>query len=481
MGVQTPGCLTLVSEGFQNDVTGIHRGAMTPTRAKQKAGAIPATLDQPSAPRFWASVTGIGVLTGLAAGFLTKLLEWTQGSLWGGNGREILPAALHTAGLRIVLILLGAGLLTGIAQVILRKLASGNDIDTTAAIWFHAGKVPALRTLGSATLSVIVVGMGVSLGREGAPKQAGTVFANFFSDLTRLSDDQRRLLVACGAGAGMAAAYGVPLGGALFAIEVVRGALALRFILPALLCSCVATATAWTILPNARTYLLPAYPEFHLSLLFAILCGAAAGPFSVFYVRAVRWAEGHKPSGWQRIVRPILGLGLLGFAATRFPQILGNGRDISELLFSGAVPLTLAAILLLLKPAAILLCIGSGVPGGLFTPSLTSGALLGSVLGYGWSLLFPETPVGFCALVGAGAVLSATTQGPVSTIVLLMEMTGQGRSFVLPMLLAATISTMLSRSIEPRSIYDARLTKEQIQMRQRLRDKAQVGPELQPD
>lgn len=448
---------------------------------EKNAGAIPATLDQPSAPRFWLSVVGIGILTGLAAGLLTKLLENVQRVLWGGNGREILTAAQHTPASRIVLILLAAGVVTGIAQVVLRKLSSGNDIDTTAAIWFQAGRLPALRTLGSATLSVIVVGMGVSLGREGAPKQAGSVFANFFSDLTRLSDDQRRLLVACGAGAGMAAAYGVPLGGALFAIEVVRGALALRYLLPALLCSVVATGIAWTILPNAPTYQIPGYPDSRIALVFAIACGLAAGPFSVLYVRLVRWAERHKPSGWHRILRPVIGLALLGIMATRFPQLLGNGRDISQLLFTGAVPLALAVFLLVLKPAAILLCIGSGVPGGLFTPSLTSGALLGSVLGYLWSFIFPQIPIGLCGFLGAGAVLSATTQGPVSTVILLIEMTGQGRSFVLPLLLAVTIATMISRSIEPRSIYDARLTNEQIQIRQRLRDKVQVGPEQLTD
>ena len=448
--------------------------------AKDKsADAIPATLGQPSAPRFWASVAGIGILTGLAAGLLTKLLESVQRSLWGGTGGDILDAAQHTAALRIFLILFAAGVVTGMAQVVLRKLSSGNDIDTTAAIWFHAGRLPALRTLGSATLSVVLVGMGVSLGREGAPKQAGSVFANFFSDLMRLSDDQRRLLVACGAGAGMAAAYGVPLGGALFAIEVVRGALALRFILPALLCSAVATGVAWTLLPNAPTYLIPAYSEFRMSLLFAVVCGLAAGPFAVLYVRLVRWAERNKPSGWHRIVRPLFGLALLGILATRLPQLLGNGRDVSQLLFAGAVPFALAALLLVLKPAAILLCIGSGVPGGLFTPSLTSGALLGSVLGCLWSFAFPDVPVGLCAFLGAGAVLSATTQGPVSTVVLIMELTGQGRSFVLPLLVAVTVATMISRSIEPRSIYDARLTNEQIQVRQSLRDKVQVGPELQ--
>ncbi len=93
-------------------------------------------------------------------------------------------------------------------------------------------------------LSVIIVGMGVSLGREGAPKQAGAVLANVLADRRGLSDEQRRLLVACGAGAGMAAAYGVPLGGALFALEVMRGMLALRLVLPAVLASLIATAVS---------------------------------------------------------------------------------------------------------------------------------------------------------------------------------------------------------------------------------------------
>jgi chloride channel protein, CIC family len=92
--------------------------------------------------------------------------------------------------------------LTGVGQILLKQLSSGNGIDTTAAIWFHAGRMPPLRTLGSAVLSIFVVGMGASLGREGAPKQAGAVFANFFSDRGSLSDEQRRLLVACAPGLG---------------------------------------------------------------------------------------------------------------------------------------------------------------------------------------------------------------------------------------------------------------------------------------
>jgi H+/Cl- antiporter ClcA len=205
------------------------------------ANKIPATLTQPGAAGFWCAILLTGVGTGAGAAALTKLLEFVQKLVWSGSGRNILEAAAQTNAIKHVWILLGAGLLTGLGQLLLVQLTSGNGIDITAAIWFQAGRLPRLRTLGSAVLSVIVVGMGASLGREGAPKQVGAVLANSLSDRVRLSDEQRRLLVACGAGAGMAAAYGVPLGGALFALEVLRGMLALRLVLPALMTSVVVT------------------------------------------------------------------------------------------------------------------------------------------------------------------------------------------------------------------------------------------------
>jgi CIC family chloride channel protein len=203
-----------------------------PTPAAKNTGNIPTTLASPGALRFWLAVCFIGISTGLAAAALTQLLEIVQRAVWHGSGTNILEAARQATTWRHIVVLLAAGVLTAVGQVLLKQLSSGNGIDTTAAIWFYAGRMPALR---AAVLSIFAVGMGASMGREGAPKQAGAVFANFFADAETLSDEQRRLLVACGAGAGMGAAYGDPLGGALFALEVMRGKLALRFVLPALL------------------------------------------------------------------------------------------------------------------------------------------------------------------------------------------------------------------------------------------------------
>jgi H+/Cl- antiporter ClcA len=351
------------------------------------------------------------------------------------------------------------------------RLTSGNGIDITSAIWFSAGRLPVVRTLGSAGLSVVVVGMGASLGREGAPKQAGAVVADLMSDKERLSDEQRRLLVACGAGAGMAAAYGVPLGGALFALEVLRGMLALRLVLPALLASLVATTISWLVLPNAPTYQIPALSSPAGGLAWALLIGPIAGIVAVGYVRTIAWADRNKPTGWRRVVVPVLALGLLGLISVKFPQLLGNGRDLSQLLFVGGVTSSaLLLLLLILKPAATVMCLGSGAPGGLFTPSLTLGALLGGTLGCAGSWLWPGVPLGLSAVLGAGAVLAATTQGPISAVVLMMELTGLDRSIKAPLQLAVVTATLVSRTIEPRSIYDARLSDEEVRARLAARE-----------
>jgi H+/Cl- antiporter ClcA len=150
--------------------------------------------------------------------------------------------------------------------------------------------------------------------------------------------------------------------------------------------------------------------------------------------------------------------------------VLGNGKDISELAFKGQVAIALLLILLVLKPAATILCVRSGAPGGLFTPSLTVGALLGAVLGYAWSWFWPGIPPGLFALLGAGAVLAATTQGPISTVVLMMELTGRDRSFILPLLAIVGTATLVARNIQSRSIYDASLTDGEVEARLKFRE-----------
>jgi chloride channel protein, CIC family len=431
----------------------------------------PTTLDvvdtfaKQNSLKFWLAVILTGVGAGLSAALLYVVLQTVQHWAWPGSNVSLLAAATASGPWRHVLVLLGAGLLTGIGQIALSGLSSGNGIDINAAIWFSAGRLPTLRTLGSAFLSIILVGMGISLGREGAPKQAGAVFGNLLSDRAQLSDEQRRLLVACGAGAGMSAAYGVPLGGALFALEVLRGVLALRLVLPALAASVTAVLVSWLVIPNVPLYVVPPYQYSSAILVWAILLGPIAGIVSVAYVRAVAWADRNRPTGWRRVAAPLVVMGVLGVVSIPFPQLLGNGRDVSELLFTGTLPPLLLLAVLFLKPLATVMSVRGGAPGGLFTPSLALGALLGGILGQAWSVLWPGTPAGLYPIVGAAAVLAATTQGPISTVVLMIEFTGYGRSFMAPLLIAVSCATLVFRWIEPRSIYDARLSDQQIAAR----------------
>jgi CIC family chloride channel protein len=444
--------------------------------APAPAGAkVPATLRDPGALRFWLAVALTGICAGLGAAALTLLFKAVQELAWGAAEPEaLLEAARQASPLRHVALLLGAGLLTGLGQWLLTRLSSGNGIEITAAIWFQAGRLPALRTLGSAVLSIIIVGMGAPLGREGGPKQFGAVFGNLASDLQKLSDEQRRLMVAIGAGAGMAAVYSVPLGGALFALEVLRGTLGLRLVMPALAAALIAVKAASFVVPNAPIYTIPAYvipPDVYL---WAIIASPFIGLGSVAFVRAIAWADRVRPSDWRRLAAPPAVLAAVGLLSIVFPQLLGNGQDLAQLLFLHPLaPLALFA-LLVLRPLATVSSAAGGAPGGLFTPSLAAGALMGSALGALWLWVHPGAEIGLFALLGAGAMLAATTQGPVSSLVLMMEMTGQARAFVLPMLTAIIVATATSRLIERRSIYEARLTDEQVA--ERLRAREQTGP-----
>ena len=161
-----------------------------------------------------------------------------------------------------------------------------------------------------------------------------------------------------------------------------------------------------------------------------------------------------------------LGLGLISIP---FPETLGNGQNLAETLFVRGLPPLVLIALLPIRPLCTVACFASGAPGGLFTPSLAAGALAGAALGALSHAFVPETQVGVFALLGAGAMLSATTQGPISSLVLMIELTGQARAFALPMLIAIVGATLTARNIELRSIYEARLTDAEVAERARAR------------
>ncbi len=407
------------------------------------------------------AVVATGVVTGLVGAFLMFVLFSVEHLTFGHSHTGFEYAVVHTARSRRVIALVVAGAVAGVAWYLLRRFTQGERSDVDDAVWNGTGEMSLRRSLGTSLISEVVVGMGASMGRENGPKLMGGASASVLSGWFRLSPAQRRLLVACGAGAGLACVYNVPLGGSLFTAEVLVGAVTLPVILPALVCSGTATATAWVYLSRQPTYLsVPAF-RFSLTLMvFSVLAGPVVGIISVGWVRLIGFLSHHRPKGAAAVVVPVAAFAVVGCMGIAYPQLFGNGKDMVHDALVGAGSAGLFAVLFFLKPIATGLCIGSGANGGLFTPTLSTGAVLGASLGLAWSLVWSGSPVGAFAMVGAAAMIGASMQAPLAGLAIVLELTHSGFSVVIPMLAATAGATAVARYVDGYSIYSARLPAE---------------------
>jgi len=409
--------------------------------------------------RFWGFVVAIGVATGLAAAGFIALLNWIERLAWRRPASQFLAAVSAASAPRDLLVLFAAGVIAGAGGLLVRRLRGSGGGEISEALWLRGGRLELPASLVRGALSIVTVGLGASLGREAAPQLAGAAFASELCERSRaISPSQRRLLVAAGAGAGMAAVYNVPLGGALFALEVLLGSLALPLVLPALLTSLLATAVAWIVIPTHATYVVPVYGVAARQVVWAALIGPLAGLTAVLWVRLVAVANRSRPTRRTlRVLAPIVIFSALGALAIQYPQLLGNGKELAQLAFVGQLSVGLLAVLLVLKPLVTAACLGSGAPGGLFTPTLVLGVLFGALLGHAWGVVWPGSPIGSYALIGGAAILAAAMQGPLSATVLMLELTHSNGSLTVPLLLAAGLATVVARLLGAPSIYSARL------------------------
>jgi chloride channel protein, CIC family len=406
---------------------------------------------------FWGLVITIGVLTGLGGAALLELLLALQHLAWSYHSGTFLHAVEQVSGGWRVLVLLIAGLLAAGGALVIKRLRGLGGGEVSEALWLHGGHLPLGRSLGRGTLSIAVVALGASLGREAAPQLTGAAVASRLCERFGIPSWQRRLLVACGAGAGMAAVYNVPLGGALFALEVLLGTVTLPLVLPALATSLIATAVAWIALPTGPIYRIPMYGVSGSQIAWAAILGPLAGLAAVAWVRLIARVHQLRLSRWGQVVVPIAVLTALGVISIAYPQLLGNGQDTVLLAVTGGLSVSLLAALLVLKPVVTAACLGSGAPGGLFTPTLTYGVLLGGLLGEAWTLIWPGVPVGSYAIIGGAAVLAASMQAPLAATVLVLELAHHTDTLMVPILLAVTGATVISRIMGAPSIYSARL------------------------
>lgn len=408
--------------------------------------------------KFWLMVVLTGIASGLFGDFLMWILFGVQHIAFDYHTGSLQSAVERVSADRRVIVLSIAGIVGAIGWYLVRQYMKSEKTDFDDAIWHGDGQLGFRRSIATSVVAEVVIGMGASIGREAAPKLTGGASASVLANWARLSPAQRKLLVACGGGAGFAAVYNVPLGAALFTAEVLCGSIALPVILPALACSCIATATAWLYLPNHATYLhIPNYRTTASLLVWAVCVGPVIGVLSAAYIRIIGWVSHHQVRNKNIFVSFPIAMLILGLIGIAYPQLFGNGKDMAQSVFLGGGSLVFLFALSALKPMVTAMTIGAGGVGGLFTPSLSLGAVLGGFLGGSWTLLWGGTPLGAFAMVGAVATLSAAMQAPLASLLLVLELTHSGFQLIAPMMVATVIATLVTRHIDGYSIYSIRL------------------------
>ena len=409
-------------------------------------------------PRFWVMVVLTGVAAGLFGALMMVILFNVQYAAFGYQAGSLEHGVAQAPAARRVASLLIAGVFGGIAWFLLRRYTRGELSEIDEAVWNGDGRLSFRRCLGTSVISEVVIGMGASIGREAAPKLLGGASGSVLAGWGGLSAQQGRLLVACGGGAGLAAVYNVPLAGALFSAEILIGSITLPVMLPAIACSWIATATAWIYLPDHAVY--PGIPDYRFTwsvMTWAVLAGPVIGLVSAGYIRLIGWVSYHRATGTTALFAPVLAFGILGVIGIWYPQLFGNGLDMARDAFLGISSAGLLLTLFALKPLVTALCLGSGASGGLFTPTLATGAVLGGALGIAWNLAWPGSPSGAFAMVCAAAMIGAAMQAPLSGLALVLELTHSGFGLMVPMMAATGIATLVAFHVDGYSIYSARL------------------------
>ncbi|MDE2281993.1 MAG: chloride channel protein [Actinomycetales bacterium] len=426
------------------------RGAMEQPNATNDDAAL--------TPTFWVALVLTSVATGLFAMFLMWVLAVFERLAFNFTSGSYQNAVAAVGGARRVLMLSISGVVGAVGWYLIRRLLRHDRAEIDDALWRGDGNLSMRRSILTSVLSEVVIGMGASIGREAAPKLMGGASGSMVARWFNLSPAQRRLLVACGGGAGLAAVYNVPIGGALFTAEVLVGSLALPVVLPALAATLIATFTGWLYLSSTATYTDVARYHFSAALMvWSVIAGVVIGLLAVVYVRIIGWSAHHRASGKTIFWAMPLTFLAIGGLGVWYPQLFGNGKDMAHEAFLGVGSVWLLFALFALKPFVTAATLGSGAGGGVFTPFLSTGAVLGGFLGILWSYLWPGTPVGAYALVGAAAMIGASMQAPLAGLVLVIELTHGGFDIAVPMITATVIATLLVRQIDGYSMYSARL------------------------
>jgi len=403
---------------------------------------------------FWAGIIGFigawsSILFRLASDFLNFLFTQKHGGYAAGFGalswwqRLIIPAI---GGLL-------AGMSLSLGERFSRKTSS---TDYMEAVVLGDGNVPVRLSLIKSLSALFSIASGASIGREGPLVQLSAMLASAVGRLIKLPIPRRRLIVACGAAAGIASAYNAPIAGSLFVAEIVLGSLAMESFGPLVFSSVVATMTVRAFFGQNALYKTAQFGlnsawEILPYCLLGLVCGAAAP----FFLRGLKLSE--KVFALSKLPVPLrLAAGglVVGVLAMLHPEVCGNGYTLAESILRGDWIWKSLLYILVLKLLATAATFGSGAVGGVFTPTLCVGASIGYLYGAGVDYVWHATALSpsALALVGMGAFLAATTHAPIMAIIMIFELT-LDYQIILPLMLCCVVAYYTSLGFEKKSIY----------------------------
>jgi CIC family chloride channel protein len=389
---------------------------------------------------------GVGVLAGLCVAVMTSVVNAAHVRIYGIPFDVRLSASERVSPLAAFGAPMLGGLLLGAIDVWLARRRAQPAVDPVEANALRGGRMSLRQSLVVATQTVISNGAGASVGLEAGYAQIGAGVASYLGVRSRLRRQSLRMLVGCGAGGAIAAAFGAPLTGAFYAFELIIGAYSLANAIPVFAATLAASLTTQAIIGAPYDITAPAvapltFLDFGALIglgLVAAAVGVGAMRMAALIERAFRWAI-----RW-RLVRPVVGGLMVGSMALYTPQVLGAGHGALRLDFYWPLSAKELAILIALKLLACLVSLASGFRGGLFFASLFVGSLLGKLYSIGVDALVPwmglETTA--CVLVGMSALSAAIVGGPLTMTFLVLESTGN--LGVAGGALAASIATTLA-------------------------------------
>jgi len=394
---------------------------------------------------------------------IDAVIQLGWGKVAGMQGKDMLSMTLTAPMWIKVLIPALGGLLVGIIVHFFAQEAKGHGVpEVMEAVALKNGRMRTRVVFAKALASAICIGSGGSVGREGPIVQIGSAISSAIGRWVKMSGDRLRILVACGAAAGIAATFNAPMAGALFSLEIILSELAALQFIPIIVSSVIATALSRHYLGNFPAFEVPAYALLHYSELFLyLILGVLAGVVAFIFIRILYGMEDFFER-WKfpEFIKPAIGGIIIGCIGVFFPHIFGVGYESVTQILRGEMFGVMLIGILVAKILATSITIGSGSSGGIFAPSIFMGAALGGAFGQIVHVLFPYTTAspGAYALVGMGAVVAGTTRAPITAMIIIFEMTANYR-IILPLMFACTTGLVVSARLSRESIYTLKLVR----------------------